>query len=135
MNKELDGKSGKPAVRKTNGSVDGRAVKQSRLMTILMISVIVLLLGLVGVRGYLFYKDETELLIPEITIEAGTVRPDAEMFFKQTPKIPEMRRSLSSLLETDGQNIGITATSGEGLTEAGKGNAISVLAVLTVDCS
>lgn len=90
MNKELDGKSGKPAVRKTNGSVDGRAVKQSRLMTILMISVIVLLLGLVGVRGYLFYKDETELLIPEITIEAGTVRPDAEMFFKQTPKIPEM---------------------------------------------
>ncbi len=52
-----------------------------------------------------------------------------------TPKIPEMRRSLSSLLETDGQNIGITATSGEGLTEAGKGNAISVLAVLTVNCS
>ena len=52
-----------------------------------------------------------------------------------TPKIPEMRNSLSALLETDGQNIGITATSGEGLTEAGKGNAISVLAVLTVDCS
>lgn len=52
-----------------------------------------------------------------------------------TLKIPEMRRSLSSLLETDGQNIGITATSGEGLTEAGKGNAIAVLAVLTVDCS
>ena len=52
-----------------------------------------------------------------------------------TPKIPEMRNSLSSLLDTDGQNIGITATSGEGLTEAGKGNAISVLAVLTVDCS
>lgn len=52
-----------------------------------------------------------------------------------TPKIPEMRDSLSSLLNTDRQNIGITATSGEGLTEAGKGNAISVLAVLTVDCS
>jgi 2-C-methyl-D-erythritol 2,4-cyclodiphosphate synthase len=51
-----------------------------------------------------------------------------------TPKIPEMRNSLSSLLNTDGHNIGITATSGEGLTEAGKGNAISVLAVLTVDC-
>jgi 2-C-methyl-D-erythritol 2,4-cyclodiphosphate synthase len=52
-----------------------------------------------------------------------------------TPKIPEMRRSLSSLLQTDERNIGITATSGEGLTEAGKGNAISVLAVLAVDCS
>lgn len=54
---------------------------------------------------------------------------------KITPKIPEMRSSLASMLNTDGQNIGITATSGEGLTEAGKGNAISVLAVLTVDCS
>lgn len=52
-----------------------------------------------------------------------------------TPKIPEMRSSLASLLGTDAQNIGITATSGEGLTEAGKGNAISVLAVLNVDCS
>ena len=52
-----------------------------------------------------------------------------------TPMIPEMRGSLSSLLKTNGRNIGITATSGEGLTEAGKGNAISAFAVLTVDCS
>jgi len=43
-----------------------------------------------------------------------------------------MRKSLASLLGTEEQNIGITATSGEGLTEAGKGNAISVLVVLTV---
>ena len=50
------------------------------------------------------------------------------------PWIPEMRRSLSSLLETDETNIGITATSGEGLTEAGRGNGIFVFAVLTVDC-
>lgn len=53
---------------------------------------------------------------------------------KITPRIPEMRRSLSSLLKTDEKNIGITATSGEGLTEAGKGNGIFVFAVLTVDC-
>ena len=50
------------------------------------------------------------------------------------PWIPEMRRSLSSLLETDETNIGITATSGEGLTEAGRGNGIFVFAALTVDC-
>lgn len=53
---------------------------------------------------------------------------------KIAPRISEMRRSLSSLLETDESNIGITATSGEGLTEAGKGNGIFVFAVLTVDC-
>ena len=53
---------------------------------------------------------------------------------KISPRIPEMRRSLSTLLETDEKNIGITATSGEGLTEAGKGNGIFVFAMLTVDC-
>ena len=50
------------------------------------------------------------------------------------PKIAEMRKSLASLLNTDEKNIGITATSGEGLTEAGKGNGIFVFAALTVDC-
>lgn len=59
-----------------------------------------------------------------VSIECG--RP------KIAPKIPEMRKSLAALLGTDEHNIGITATSGEGLTEAGKGNAISVLAALTV---
>ena len=53
---------------------------------------------------------------------------------KITPRIPEMRKSLATLLQTDEKNIGITATSGEGLTEAGKGNGISVFAALTVDC-
>ena len=51
------------------------------------------------------------------------------------PKIPKMRSSLSALLKTDEKNIGITATSGKGLTEAGRGNAIFALAVVTVNCS
>ena len=54
---------------------------------------------------------------------------------KITPRIPEMRRSLAALLHTDEKNIGITASSGEGLTEAGKGNGISAFAVLTVECA
>ncbi|MDO5476873.1 MAG: hypothetical protein Q4F43_07160 [Eubacteriales bacterium] len=41
---------------------------------------------------------------------------------------------MASLLKTEEKNIGITATSGEGLTEAGKGNGIFVFALLTVDC-
>jgi 2-C-methyl-D-erythritol 2,4-cyclodiphosphate synthase len=49
------------------------------------------------------------------------------------PRIPEMRRSLASLLKTDEKNIGITVSSGEGLTEAGKGKGIFVFALLTAD--
>ena len=50
-----------------------------------------------------------------------------------TPRIPEMRRSLAVMLKTDEKNIGITATSGEELTEFGKGNGINVFAVITVE--
>ena len=50
-----------------------------------------------------------------------------------TPRIPEMRRSLAAMLKTDEKNIGITATSGEELTEFGKGNGINVFAVITVE--
>ena len=50
-----------------------------------------------------------------------------------TPRIPEMRSSLSNLLHIDGKNIGITATSGEDLTEAGRGNGISVFVVISVE--
>ena len=37
--------------------------------------------------------------------------------------------------KTDENNIGITATSGEGLTEVGRGSGIAVFAVLTADCN
>ncbi len=49
-----------------------------------------------------------------------------------TARIPEMRRTLAELLNTAPENIGITASSGEELTEAGRGNGINVFAVLTV---
>ena len=49
-----------------------------------------------------------------------------------TPRIPEMRASLAKLLNTEERNIGITATSGENLTDVGRGLGISVFAVITV---
>lgn len=49
-----------------------------------------------------------------------------------TPKIDEMRKNLSRILSIDENCIGITATSGEGLTEFGKGNGINVFACITV---
>ena len=52
---------------------------------------------------------------------------------KITPKIDEMRRNIARMLNIDEKCVGITATSGEGLTEFGKGNGISVFSCITVD--
>ena len=51
---------------------------------------------------------------------------------KITPKIEEMRLNLSKLLDIPENCIGITATTGEGLTEFGKGNGIQVFSCITV---
>lgn len=50
-----------------------------------------------------------------------------------TPKIDEMRTEISKLLNLEETAIGITATSGEELTEFGKGNGISVFACITTE--
>lgn len=52
---------------------------------------------------------------------------------KISPKIEEMRKNIASVLNVEENCIGITATSGEGLTEFGKGNGISVFTILTVE--
>ena len=52
---------------------------------------------------------------------------------KITPKIPEMRNNIARILNVKEDNVGITTTTGEGLTEFGKGNGISVFACLTVE--
>lgn len=52
---------------------------------------------------------------------------------KITPKIPEMRKNIARILKIQETAVGITATTGEGLTGAGKGEGISVFACLTVE--
>lgn len=52
---------------------------------------------------------------------------------KISPKIEEMRKSIAKILNITETQVGITATSGEGLTEFGKGNGISVFVILTVE--
>lgn len=49
-----------------------------------------------------------------------------------TPKIAEMRRTISHLLGISENCIGITATSGEGLTDFGRGEGIQVFSCITV---
>lgn len=50
---------------------------------------------------------------------------------KITPKIPEMKQSISQLLGLNVEDIGITATTGEGLTDFGRGEGIQVFCIVT----
>lgn len=52
---------------------------------------------------------------------------------KISPKIEEMRSNIARILQIKENCVGITATTGEGLTEFGKGNGISVFVCLTVE--
>lgn len=52
---------------------------------------------------------------------------------KITPKIEDMRKNISRILNIQPTNVGITATTGEGLTEFGKGEGISVFCVITTE--
>lgn len=51
---------------------------------------------------------------------------------KISPKIPEIRKSISLLLDIPENCVGITATTGEGLTQFGMGNGIQVFSCVTV---
>ncbi|HZK28507.1 MAG TPA: 2-C-methyl-D-erythritol 2,4-cyclodiphosphate synthase [Thermoclostridium sp.] len=50
---------------------------------------------------------------------------------KISPKILEMRKSIATLLSINEENIGITATTGEGLTDFGRGLGIQCLCIIT----
>ncbi len=50
---------------------------------------------------------------------------------KLSPYIECMRRNIANLLNIGEKNVGITATTGEGLTEFGKGNGIFCTAIIT----
>ena len=62
-----------------------------------------------------------------LSISVEAARP------RLSPKIGEMRRNIGSLMGLDEDCIGITATTGEGLTDFGKGLGIAVIAILTVE--
>lgn len=52
---------------------------------------------------------------------------------KISPKIEEMRENIARILSISESSIGITATTGEGLTECGKGNGVAVIVLITVE--
>ena len=68
---------------------------------------------------------ETKIIHISISIECKVP--------KINPKIEEMRKNIARILNINEQSVGITATSGEELTEFGKGNGISVFACVTTE--
>lgn len=52
---------------------------------------------------------------------------------KISPKIEQMRKNIGRILNIPETEVGITATTGEGLTEFGRGNGISCFAIITVE--
>lgn len=76
------------------------------------------------VKEALTYLEEK---IVHISMSIECLRP------KISPKIEEMRKNIARILQIEETSVGITATTGEGLTEFGKGNGISVFVILTVE--
>lgn len=65
--------------------------------------------------------------VSHVSLSMECLRP------KISPMIPEMREYIAGLLGVEPSAIGITATTGEGLTDCGKGLGISVLCILTAE--
>ena len=66
-----------------------------------------------------------ELRIVHLSVSIECLKP------KITPRIPQIRQSISELLDIPENCIGITATTGEGLTMFGQGLGIQVLSIVT----
>lgn len=82
------------------------------------------------INGEEYVKEALKYLeekIVHISMSIECLRP------KISPKIEEMRKNIARILQIEGTSVGITATTGEGLTEFGKGNGISVFVILTVE--
>jgi len=53
---------------------------------------------------------------------------------KIAPRVEQMRKNIAGLLGIDARNVGVTATSGEGLTDFGRGLGIQVICIVTAVC-
>ena len=87
--------------------------------------------GIINSSAYLrlaledLYQMKFRLVHVSISLEC--LRP------KILPKLPLLRTNLAVLLNLTVNDIGITATSGEGLTDFGKGLGIQAFAVVTAE--
>lgn len=85
--------------------------------------------GITDSRAYVEKALETlkDKKIVHVSISIEALRP------KLSPHIEKMRESIANLLGIDRNSVGITATTGEGLTEFGRGNGIFCTVILTAE--
>lgn len=76
------------------------------------------------------YLEEAMKKMGNIEIEHVSISIEA-LKPKFSPKIDLMRENIATLLNIHMERVGITATTGEGLTEFGKGNGIFVTVLLS----
>ena len=85
--------------------------------------------GITDSREYLYEAladlDRAGLRPVHLSVSIECARP------KIMPKLEEMKQSLAGILGMETGSIGITATTGEGLTDFGRGRGISVFCILT----
>lgn len=77
----------------------------------------------VYVQEALNYLKEWKICHVSFSIEAKTP--------KMSPKIAAMKSSIAQLLNLTVDDVGITATTGEGLTDFGRGEGIQVFCIVT----
>lgn len=75
------------------------------------------------VKEALKYLSDVKVVHVSISIECS--------YPKITPKIPEMRKVIAELLSIPENSVGITATTGEGLTAFGQGKGIQAFCFVT----
>lgn len=105
--KPVPSKTAKPVRKNVKKVPQKQAPQNNSLVKILMAGVVIVLFILVGVRAFIFYQDETDLLIQEVTIEAGSVRPDLNMYFREEPVFPQW---VNTNLNFDEVNIDLPQT-------------------------
>lgn len=76
-------------------------------------------------RETLKYMTQKHMRLQHLSISIECKKP------KITPKIEEMRKRIAAICGILPEQIGITATSGEELTEFGKGHGIAALCIVT----
>lgn len=77
----------------------------------------------VYLKKALEYMKDGRIIHCSVTIEC--LRP------KLMPHIPDMKKSIADILGIPDSSVGITATTGEGLTGFGRGEGIQVFCILT----
>jgi len=84
--------------------------------------------GIIDSREYLkeALKHLDGFIISNISISIEGKEP------KINPKINEMKKSIADILNINKNDVGITATTGEELTEFGRGNGIQVISIITI---